>query len=178
MVALGLVWIMPSERLSRLQWIGLALSFVGVALALRVSAASRDMLIGDALSLVAGVLWGATTLIIKGTRLRNAQSEKMLLYQLVVSVFILAPFALWRGETFPTHISLMTAAAFAYQTIWVVGVTFVVWLWMIKTLSRRRIVGLHIHDAAVRRRRRAISSWATRSRSASRRRRRWSRSAF
>ena len=131
-VALGLPWITPNETLSRLQWIGLALSFVGVGLALGVSSGSRDMLIGDALSLLAGALWGVTTLIMKGTRLRLVPPEKTLLYQLVVSIFILGGFALWRGEAFPTHISLKAGLAFAYQTIWIVSVTFAIWFWMVQ----------------------------------------------
>ena len=131
-VALGLHWILPSERLNRRQWIGLVLSFLGVAIALRVSATSRDMLIGDALSLVAGVLWGATTLILKGTNLRYVRAEKALLYQLFISIFVLGGFAIARGEHLPTHISPLTAAAFAYQTIWVVCLTFALWFWMIR----------------------------------------------
>lgn len=131
-VALGLPWITPNERLSRLQWIGLTLSFVGVGLALGVSAGSRDMLIGDALSLLAGALWGFTTLIMKGTRLRFVPPEKTLLYQLVVSILVLGGFALWRGEVFPTHVSLKAGLAFAYQTIWIVSVTFAIWFWMVQ----------------------------------------------
>ena len=131
-VALGLPWITPNETMSRLQWIGLALSFVGVGLALGVSSGSRDMLIGDALSLLAGALWGVTTLIMKGTRLRLVPPEKTLLYQLVVSIFILGGFALWRGEVFPTHISLKAGLAFAYQTVWIVSVTFAIWFWMVQ----------------------------------------------
>lgn len=132
-VALCLPWINPSERLNRLQWIGLALSFVGVALALRVSAASREMFIGDVLSLFAGIMWGATTVIMKATKLRVVRAEKTLLYQLVTSIFVLGAFALWRGETLPTHISPLTAAAFAYQTLWVVCLTFAIWFWMLQT---------------------------------------------
>ncbi len=132
-VALGLPWINPSERLSRLQWFGLALSFVGVGLALGVSAGSRDMLIGDALSLLAGALWGLTTLVMKATRLRFAPPEKTLLYQLLVSILVLGGFALWRGEQWPAHVSLKAGLAFAYQTIWIVSVTFAVWFWMVQT---------------------------------------------
>lgn len=130
-VSLGLYWIVPNERLTRLQWAGLALSFVGVGIALRVSAGSREMLIGDALSLLAGALWASATLIVKATRLRFVRAEKALLYQLVVSVPVIGAFALWRGEPWPTHISGLTAAAFAYQTIWIVCVTFVGWYWMV-----------------------------------------------
>ena len=131
-VALGLPWVGSNETLSRLQWIGLTLSFIGVGLALGVSAGSRDMLIGDALSLLAGALWGVTTLIMKGTRLRFVPPEKTLMYQLLVSIVIIGGFALWRGETFPTQISLKSGLAFAYQTIWIVSVTFAVWFWMVQ----------------------------------------------
>ena len=41
-------------------------------------------MIGDIMSLGAGLFWAATTLVIKGTRLAAARAEKMLLYQLVV----------------------------------------------------------------------------------------------
>ncbi len=132
-VALVLPWMTPSERLTRLQWIGLGLSFVGVAVALRVSTSSRDQLIGDTLCLIAGVLWGATTLIMKGTKLRFVRPEKTLLYQLAISVFVLGGFAILRDEHLPTQISTLTAIAFAYQTLWVVCLTFVLWFWMVKT---------------------------------------------
>lgn len=131
-VALGLPWITPNETMSRLQWIGLTLSFIGVGLALGVSAGSRDMLIGDALSLLAGALWGATTLIMKGTKLRFVPPEKTLMYQLLVSIVILGACAVWRGEAFPTHISPKAGLAVAYQTIWIVSVTFAVWFWMVQ----------------------------------------------
>jgi drug/metabolite transporter (DMT)-like permease len=52
---LGLLVVAPNERLSRVQWIGMGLAFVGVALALRVSGAvSRDILFGDLLCLSGG----------------------------------------------------------------------------------------------------------------------------
>ncbi|GAC1333187.1 MAG: DMT family transporter [Beijerinckiaceae bacterium] len=131
-VALGLLWIVPSERLSRVQWTGLALSFAGVALALGVSGRiSRDMLLGDVLSLIAGALWGATTLIIKATRLRGARPIKVLLYQLAVSAIMLAIGILLFGEHVPTHVSLASWASLAYQTFWVVCVTYLGWFWMI-----------------------------------------------
>jgi drug/metabolite transporter (DMT)-like permease len=131
-VALGLLWIVPSERLSQVQWTGLALSFAGVALALGVSGqVSRDMLVGDVLSLIAGALWGATTLIIKATRLRASRPIKVLLYQLAVSAIVLALGILIFREDVPTHVSLASWASLAYQTFWVVCVTYLSWFWMI-----------------------------------------------
>ena len=56
-VALGLPLITPTERLTPLQWTGLALSFIGVALALGISGQiSHEMLLGDLLTLLAGAL--------------------------------------------------------------------------------------------------------------------------
>ncbi|MEA2842093.1 MAG: hypothetical protein QOF41_3423 [Methylobacteriaceae bacterium] len=131
-VALGLPLITPSERLSSLQWAGLALSFIGVALALGVSGQiSREMLIGDLLTLLAGALWGATTLIIKATRLRAARPIKALLYQLAVSAIVLGLGILVFRERMPTQVSAISWGSLAYQTLWVVCITYTSWFWMI-----------------------------------------------
>jgi drug/metabolite transporter (DMT)-like permease len=131
-VALGLPLITPSERLTTLQWAGLALSFIGVALALGVSGQiSHQMLIGDVLTLIAGALWGATTLIIKATRLRAARPIKALLYQLAVSAVVLGLGIVLFRERVPTQISGMSWGSLAYQTFWVVCITYTSWFWMI-----------------------------------------------
>jgi drug/metabolite transporter (DMT)-like permease len=131
-VALGLPLITPSERLSQRQWAGLALSFIGVALALGVSGQmSREMLIGDLLTLLAGALWGETTLIIKATRLRGARPIKALLYQLAVSAVVLGIGILIFRERMPTQVSAISWSSLAYQTLWVVCITYTSWFWMI-----------------------------------------------
>jgi drug/metabolite transporter (DMT)-like permease len=131
-VALGLPLITPTERLTTLQWAGLALSFVGVALALGVSGQiSRDMFFGDVLTLLAGALWGATTLILKGTRLRGARPIKALLYQLAVSAIVLGIGMVLFREHMPTQISAASWGSLAYQTLWVVCITYMAWFWMI-----------------------------------------------
>jgi uncharacterized membrane protein len=57
------------ETLSRLQWGGLALSFVGVALAIGVPQPSVDarVILGDLLVMGGGILWAVTTLVVKAT---------------------------------------------------------------------------------------------------------------
>ncbi|MDB5568895.1 MAG: Permease of the drug/metabolite transporter superfamily [Hyphomicrobiales bacterium] len=131
-VALGAVWLLPDERLRPLQWAGLALSFAGVALALRVSGSmSREMLLGDLLTLAAGAMWGATTLTIKATALRFAPATKILLYQLLASAALLTVAALVSSEPWPRALSAMALGSLAYQTIWIASLTFLGWMWLV-----------------------------------------------
>ena len=130
-VALGLRTVAPDERLTLTQWSGLAVSFVGLALALGVGSISAQQLLGDVLALLAGVLWAVTTLAIKGSRLKSAPVEKVLLYQLAISAPIIGAAAVLAGETMPARVSVLVAVCFAYQTIWVVCVTWFLWFWLI-----------------------------------------------
>jgi drug/metabolite transporter (DMT)-like permease len=88
---------------------------------------------------VAALFWSATTLTIKASTLNNTSPEKVMLYQLVVSAPMLALGAYIGGEHmthFPDHQSI---AWLAYQTVWVVSVTFVLWFAIIKHYSANRV---------------------------------------
>ncbi len=50
-----------------------------------------SVLLGDLMIVGGGALWGATTLIAKGTPLRHAAPEKALAYQVAISIPILGP---------------------------------------------------------------------------------------
>src|ERR1700704_1676042 len=129
------------ERLSMLQWGGLGLSFAGVALAIGVPQPNVDakVLLGDLLVVGGGALWAATTLIAKGTNLRNAAPEKALGYQVAVSIPILGAASFLSGETI-THVpSLLSISLLAYQAFWVVGCTFVLWFALVKTYSASKL---------------------------------------
>ncbi|MFI4994666.1 MAG: DMT family transporter [Hyphomicrobiales bacterium] len=130
-VALGAAFLLPLERLRPAQWVGLALSFLGVALALGTST-QQGMLFGDLLSLAAGAFWGGTTLLVKGTGLRLAPATKILLYQLVVSGLLLVVAAWLAGERLPAKLSLVPAFSILYQMVWIAGVTFLVWFWLLR----------------------------------------------
>jgi drug/metabolite transporter (DMT)-like permease len=139
-VALGsrFLW---GERLSGMQWAGLGLSFLGLALAMGLPQPSVDTktLIGDAMLLIAGVIWGATTLVIKASRLLQAPPEKMLAYQLAVSTPMLAAGALLFGETVSAWPSAIPLISMIYQTFWVVGTTFLIWFVLIKSYSANKL---------------------------------------
>ena len=125
------------ERLNGSQWSGLALSFAGVALAIGVPQPSVDRMVifGDLLVLAGGILWAATTLVIKSTRLLTVPPEKALAYQVVVSIPILALAALWFGERMDRWPDLIATGSLIYQTVWVVGITFLIWFGLIRTYS-------------------------------------------
>jgi uncharacterized membrane protein len=72
-------WV-PAERLRGFQWLGLFIAFAGVVLAFSEGFGhmSSSQLIGDALGLAAGMLWGLTTLTLRTTKLATASAEKTL----------------------------------------------------------------------------------------------------
>ena len=96
--ALGLHLFVPGEHLQRGQWIGVLLAFLGMVLAFAdgiVSSSSQgSTLLGDALGVVAGALWAATTIVVRGSKLSHAPASKTLLYQLAVSAVLLLAMAL------------------------------------------------------------------------------------
>jgi drug/metabolite transporter (DMT)-like permease len=129
------------ERLSALQWGGLGLSFAGVALAIGVPQPDVDasVLLGDLMVVGGGALWAATTLVAKGTSLRNAAPEKALGYQVALSIPILG-FAAWVSGEAITHVpGPLAISLLAYQAVWVVGLTFVLWFALVKTYSASKL---------------------------------------
>lgn len=129
------------ERLRAVQWIGLLLSFAGLVVAFGVPDASRDgrQLIGDLMMVGAGAAWGATTLVIKGTALRSAPAEKVLAWQLAVSIPMLAAGALLMGERMTAVPGAAALGWLAYQTFWVVSLTFTIWFAMVQRYSASRL---------------------------------------
>jgi drug/metabolite transporter (DMT)-like permease len=129
------------ERLSVLQWGGLGLSFAGVALAIGIPQPNVDasVLLGDLLVVGGGAMWAATTLVAKGTALRHVAAEKVLGYQVALSIPILG-FAAWiSGETITHAPGALAISLLAYQSVWVVGLTFVLWFALVKTYSASKL---------------------------------------
>jgi drug/metabolite transporter (DMT)-like permease len=140
-VVLGARWLIPADRFTVLQWVGLALSFVGVLVAFGVPepAADSRQMAGDLMLFGAAAIWGATTLVIKATALNRVSAEKTMLYQLVVSAPLLAAVAMLLGERVEAMPSPDVLWALAYQTVWVVGITYIVWFAFILRYSASRL---------------------------------------
>ncbi len=99
-VALLLPLKIRTERLHAGQWLGLALAFGAVAFALREGLLQGPgaTLGGDLLGLAAGMFWGLTTVVIRGSTLTQIPAEKLLFYQVGVSAVALPVLSLALGE--------------------------------------------------------------------------------
>lgn len=135
-VALGMPFVARAERVTALPLVGLLAAFTGVAWAFAEGLAAADnaprQWIGDALGVAAAVLWGATTLVIRASRLTSAAPEKTLLYQLAVSGLLLAAMAVAAGESWPAAISTSVALAIGFQTVVICFASYLAWFWLIR----------------------------------------------
>lgn len=125
-VAFGAILFLKDERLRRIQWLGMALAFLGVAVAFAGRSPGGGM-IGDALALFAAALWAATTVVIKATPLRKADPVKVLLYQIGAATIIAPLAAPLLGESWPAHLSAKTVGALLWQGVAVVGASYLAW---------------------------------------------------
>ena len=134
-VALLLPRLVPTERLRPLQWVGLVIAFVAVAIAFSEGFAggtTARQLRGDALALAAGALWGSTTLVIRASRLATVSAEKTLFYQVAVTA-VVAPFlSLALGETWSFDYSTYAWGSLAAQTAIGAFASYLAWMWLLR----------------------------------------------
>jgi drug/metabolite transporter (DMT)-like permease len=139
-VALGAYWCLPNERMAPLQWLGLGLCFAGVAAAIGVPQTDVDanVLLGDLMVIGGAAAWGATTLVVKASRLVTVAPEKTLSYQLAVAVPILVIVSMLYGEQIH-HTPRFAALAWLLFQVLVVGLTFPIWFSLLQRYSATRI---------------------------------------
>lgn len=132
-VALGAHLLLPGERLRRWQWAGLACAFAGIVLAFGESLTlpKGEEWIGDAMFLGAALLWGATTLVIRTSKLAEARATKTLFYQLAVSAVTLPFAAMALGEPGIVQVTPLVLASLAYQAVLVAFASYLAWFWLI-----------------------------------------------
>lgn len=87
-VALGLHWKLPSERLSKVQWSGILIAFVGIVTTFigrenLLEQGLGQVLWGDLLALLAGIMWALTTISLRLSKLNEAHPTQTLFYQLL-----------------------------------------------------------------------------------------------
>lgn len=141
--ALGLHWRLPAERLGGLQWLGIALAFAGVATAFMGGAAvagadRQGQWWGDLLALLGGLAWGATTVVIRISRLSQTPPAQTLLYQLVGAFVLLLAAAIGLGQDEFRSTPLVWGSLF-FQSVVVSFASFLVWFWLLRTYLASRL---------------------------------------
>ncbi len=133
-VALLLPRFVPSERLTMLQAIGMGCAFAALACAFQegFTSPARTQWMGDALSIVAACLWGATTLVIRASRLSTASAEKTLFYQLAMGGVILYLASLATHEHWPAAgLPPWAWGSIAFQSVIVAFASYLTWFWLL-----------------------------------------------
>ncbi len=134
-VALLLPRVVPTEKLRLVQWLGLVIAFAGLAFAFSegfTGHSTPTQLRGDALALAAGILWGLTTLVIRGSKMATASAEKTLFYQVAVTAFLAPLLSLALGEPWSLSYSAFAWGSLALQTVIGAFASYLAWMWMLR----------------------------------------------
>lgn len=137
--ALGLHLILPEERLSPVQWLGVLVAFSGIALAfLGKPGNAAGSLFGDALGICAAIAWGATTVLIRGSSLSEAAPVKTLFYQLGVAGMVLLAVAAATGRLglIPSDRALLSLG---FQVVVVALISYLGWFWLLRRYLASRL---------------------------------------
>ncbi|HYD96806.1 MAG TPA: DMT family transporter [Noviherbaspirillum sp.] len=141
---LGLHWFIPGERLGPLQWAGALAAFAGIAVAFSngFDSTSRDwsaMLAGDALGVLGGIFWAATTILIRRSALSEAPPAVTLFYQLGTCGAILVAVGVINGQAAGAAFTPAVWASLFFQAVIVAFGSYLVWFWMLRHYLASRL---------------------------------------
>jgi drug/metabolite transporter (DMT)-like permease len=119
-----------SERLRPLQWLGLFCAFIAVVFALREGMGGGSAR-GDLMGLLAGALWGLTTVSIRATNLTRISPEKLLFYQIAFTAVSLSVLSLALGEAWTFVWSARAWTIMGIQASVGAFASYLVWMWML-----------------------------------------------
>ncbi|ANF82544.1 hypothetical protein A3K93_10310 [Acinetobacter sp. NCu2D-2] len=142
-VALGLHYKLPSERLSRLQWSGILVAFLGIVVSFLLrdqtqQSAQPNVLFGDFIALLAGVFWAATTISVRLTRLSEAPATQTLFYQLFMAGLFLIPVSYITGQA-EIHWSGLAIGSLIFHTVVISFASYLIWFWLLKKYLASRL---------------------------------------
>lgn len=139
--AVGLHLTVPGERLTRIQSVGLLCAFAGVAVAFAdaLRLPTWRELTGDVMILVAGMLWAATTVVIRATPLIRVPAAKTLFYQLGISALVLPAASLLAGEPGVVALTPLVVGSLVFQTVIVAFASYLTWFWLITRYPASRL---------------------------------------
>jgi drug/metabolite transporter (DMT)-like permease len=141
--ALGLAFRLPSERLRPHQWLGVGVAFGGIAVAFAGGSpragSGAEMLLGDALGILAGAAWGATTVVIRCSALSEAPPARTLFYQLAGGFVLLLGFAAATGQAGRIQLTGVAWASLLFQGVVVSFASYLTWFWLLRRYLASRL---------------------------------------
>ena len=141
--ALGLRFL-PEERLSRLQWSGIAVAFAGLMNAfLGHGPRTGTLLGGDLLALLGGMSWGMSNVVLRRGRVGRAATAKTVFYQVATAAPVLAVFAAATGQT-SVGLSPLTLMSLLFQTLGIAILSYLLWFWLLRHYLTSRLMLLSL----------------------------------
>lgn len=142
--ALGLHWRLPAERLRPLQWLGIGIAFMGIVVSFAGRASGAEtadagrQLYGDILGILGAMAWGATTVVVRSSRLSNAPVTQTLFYQLLGGFVLLILACAVSGQLGfnPTPIAI---GGLIFQAVLVSFASFLAWFWLLRNYLASRL---------------------------------------
>lgn len=142
--ALGLQALIPAERLRPLQWLGIAVAFGGIVVAFLGGAiggaVSAEMLLGDALGILAGAAWGATTVVVRTTALADAPPTRTLLYQLAAGFVLMLAYAIASGQAAQVSFTPVATLSLLFNGVIVSFASYLAWFSLLQRYLASRLV--------------------------------------
>jgi len=115
-------------------------SFGGLVLAFSEGFSSeKTTWLGDLCGVIAALLWAATTVLIRTTKLAAAAPAKTLFYQLAVSFLVLLGSSFLLGEKGVVAITPAVVASLLYQGVIVAFASYLAWFWLLSRYLAARL---------------------------------------
>jgi drug/metabolite transporter (DMT)-like permease len=127
--ALGAHFFLVGDRLNLWKAAGLLSAFCGVVVLFikDIGTVSFEALPGDVLFIIAGAMWGATTVYIKKYLVHQTQALQILFYQLFFSAPFLLILSMMFEDTILSGVSFALGFSLFYQCIIVAFLSYLVW---------------------------------------------------
>lgn len=142
LTALGVHRFVPGEQLRPIQWLGVGTAFCGLLAAFGEGFAhARGSLLGDTFGVIAAVMWAATTVWIRATRLSHISADRVLFYQLAVCTVVMLIASPLMGEPGVVRWSPVAIGSLVFQGAVVAFASYLAWFWL---LTRYRAANLSV----------------------------------
>ena len=139
--ALGAHFFLAGDHLTLRKSAGLVLSFVGILILLskHLGLPSLQQFAGDLLAICAAAIWAMTTIFIKRRLVTAISPYHTLFYQTLFSIPILFLMSFIFQETPIQAINSLIVLSFAYQSIIVAFISYLVWFYLVHAYPVSRL---------------------------------------